>query len=119
MGSAAGTLRKAAGNGDVVALADLLNKNPAVVNEVCKRDRTSALIRSVPNVACMKMLLAAGADVNLKDRDGCTALNLTMKRKGSLEAIKLLLSARSDANTRDHVSTFFTFSFFFFTLKKN
>jgi KN motif and ankyrin repeat domain-containing protein len=50
------------------------------------------------------MLLAAGADVNIQDEDGSTAL-MCAAEHGHVDMVKLLLSQQDiDVNVSDHVS---------------
>ena len=51
------------------------------------------------NVECVRMLLAAGADVNAA-YDGWTAL-MSAASKGKIECVKLLIDAGADLNHKD------------------
>ncbi|HEB74626.1 MAG TPA: ankyrin repeat domain-containing protein [Candidatus Desulfofervidus auxilii] len=48
----------------------------------------------------VKKLLEQGANVNLRDRNGMTALMLAV-RKGQISVVKLLLEKEADVNTQD------------------
>ena len=48
----------------------------------------------------MKILVAAGADVNAKNEDGQTALMIACK-KGDQDAVKILLAGQADVNATD------------------
>lgn len=55
------------------------------------------------NTGCIKLLLAAGADVNAKTRDGYTLLFLVTERADRPDVVSMLLAsgARTDPQTRD------------------
>ena len=52
------------------------------------------------HTTCVKLLLEAGADVNLKDRDDSTAL-MYGATNGYDDCVELLLKAEADVNTKD------------------
>lgn len=52
------------------------------------------------DAAQMRKLIAQGADVNARDKDGLTSL-MWAARKGDVEAARLLIEARADVNVRD------------------
>ncbi len=49
----------------------------------------------------MRLLVSRGADVNVPDRDGGTALTFASK-SGHLEIVRLLVEHGADLNARDH-----------------
>jgi len=53
-------------------------------------------------VAAIKALIDAGADVNVKNRDGNTPLHIAA-RDGRTEAIKALIQANADVNAKDYI----------------
>jgi FOG: Ankyrin repeat len=48
----------------------------------------------------VRLLLAAGADVNAKNDDGSTAL-MAASLKGDINVVRMLLDANADVNVRD------------------
>lgn len=59
------------------------------------------------DAAQIRTLIAQGADVNARDKDGLTAL-MWAARKGDTEAARVLIDARADLNVRDCVSAGWT-----------
>ena len=53
----------------------------------------------------MRLLLAAGADVDAKNDDGSTAL-MAASHKGDINVVRLLLDAKADVNIRDRDGDF-------------
>ena len=93
--------RKAAQDGDLPAVKDLLSKG-ANVNG---RDETgkTALLWVAPardNPEMVKVLLAKGADVNAKDRDGETALMIAASQSNP-GILAVLLAAGAEVNAQN------------------
>ena len=62
-------------------------------------------VRSKPSnetkAECVRILLEAGSDVNMRNKQGSTALSLA-STSGNVEAVRALCAAGSDVNTRDN-----------------
>jgi ankyrin repeat protein len=73
----------------------------ALVASACAAD-DSPLFEAVKNgdKAAVEALLAKGADVNAKDKDGCTPLHWAASQ-GNSNVIKLLLAKGADVNAKD------------------
>jgi ankyrin repeat protein len=52
------------------------------------------------NLDCVEALIAAGADLNAKDRDGMTAL-IESSEQNNVSCVKALIAAGADVNIRD------------------
>lgn len=93
------TLHRAAVSGDMTNLRSVLKLNFWV--DIYGKDRQSALLKAAQNlqVEAVKLLLSKGADVNLQDVNGNTALHLAAASNGAnkQEIIKTLLDAGADS----------------------
>ena len=82
---------------DVVAL--LIAKGAYINTEdAYSKDTALKAAACVGNSELVKILINAGADLNVKDRDGYTALHLAARNK-RIEAVELLIKAGADLNT--------------------
>lgn len=95
-------LRKAAQDGDMPAVKDLLSKG-ARVNAKDETGQTALhwVAPARDNSQMVKLLVAKGADVNARDRDGETALMIAASQSnpGILTA---LLAAGAEVNTQNN-----------------
>lgn|GEM_PF-2795069 len=89
-----------------VRLTRLLEKTPDLINERDSQRSTPLHYSAIcGNVACMKSLLAADADVSAKDKFGNTALHYAVSsrhdsRTGS-QLVQALISSRADPNSQN------------------
>lgn len=94
------TLHRAAVSGDMTNLRSVLKLNFWV--DIYGKDRQSALLKAAQNlqVEAVTLLLSKGADVNLQDVNGNTALHLVAASNGAnkQEIIKTLVDAGADSN---------------------
>ena len=69
-----------------------------------EEDRTTSLLRAAENGSALgvRRQLRDGADPNVGDRDGVTALHYAAWHGDRPEAVKLLLEAKADPNVPDH-----------------
>jgi ankyrin repeat protein len=93
---------KAIERDDVQALQQLLGSS----NMIALRDelgRTALLVSALlGRTACVKVLLAARADVTVADNGGCTALHLAASH-GKLDCLRALIAAHAPLNSRAKV----------------
>ena len=72
------------------------------INENAKDNPLHQAIRAKDiDFALIKSLVSNGADVNAKDDDGYTPLNLAVRRHYNLELVKFLVSQGADVNVKD------------------
>jgi ankyrin repeat protein len=94
-------LMQAAGYGNIAAVR-LLLEHGVNVNKVETETGASALVAAA--VCCyseiMRVLLDAGADVNIASLDGMTSL-MFCSHKGCLESVQVLLDHKPDINRRN------------------
>lgn len=92
---------RAASLGNAQALRLLFEFQPALANAKDKRRRTP-LHDAVEagSIECIELLLAAGADPALSDRDGTAALHVAAECKGGEPVVRLLLSRGVDIHAR-------------------
>jgi len=74
------------------AQVGLVTYNPCQIN-------TRRLNAGAGNVDCVKALIAAGADLNAKDRDGMTAL-IESAAQDNVDCVKALIAAGADVNAK-------------------
>jgi hypothetical protein len=55
-----------------------------------------------PNMAKMKYLISAGANVDGRDRDGCTPLHHAITKNCNTDVLKYLIAQGADINARDN-----------------
>lgn len=91
-------LNKAASNGDIITLGNLLKLNLWV--DFYGKDGQSSLMKAAlaGQVKAMELLISKGADINLRDNNGNTPV-LLAAQKLKLDAVKFLLS--QGANKED------------------
>ena len=100
---AEGALRKAAQDGDLQTVKDLLAKG-ADVNAKDDKGKT-ALLWTAPardNPEMVKLLIAKGADVNAKDNEGETALMIAASQSNP-GILTELLAAGAEVNAQNNV----------------
>ncbi|MGB6065331.1 MAG: ankyrin repeat domain-containing protein [Desulfomonilaceae bacterium] len=95
-------VRMAVAEDDIESLKRLLREG-ANINAAKGKYKTSILMEAAVrgNLAVMRLLLERGADVNMADRDGWTAL-MGATIQGRLEPVKLLLDYGADVNAKNH-----------------
>jgi uncharacterized protein len=95
-------IRMAVAEDDLEAVERLLREG-AEINAVKGEFKTSILMEAAVrgNVGVMKLLIENGADVNMADKDGWTAL-MGATVQGHLESVKLLLERGAAVNAKNH-----------------
>jgi CDP-diacylglycerol--serine O-phosphatidyltransferase len=93
-------IRDAIDEGDMSGLARMLQTTSpdALAGDAGRSILMVAVEES--NVPAMELLVARGADVNLRDEKGVTAISLAAEM-GFQEAVEVLLAAGADPNVRD------------------
>jgi ankyrin repeat protein len=88
-------------NFEIELLQKLIDKG-ADVNTMCNIEKRTCLIWAVinHNKNIVQLLIEAGADINIQDRYGDTALILA-SMYGSKEIVKLLLKANANVNIQN------------------
>ena len=94
-------LRMAAEDGDLEEMSRLLEEGSQINAKVGDYETTVLMEVSVRgNVEVMKFLIEKGANVNLSDKDGWTAI-MGAVVQGHLESVKLLLSHGAEVNAKN------------------
>jgi|SRR5271157_4990436 len=95
-------IRMAVAEDDLDEVERLLREG-AEINAVKGAFMTSILMEATArgNVGVMKLLIENGADVNMADKDGWTAL-MGATVQGHLESVKLLLEQGVELNAKNH-----------------
>ncbi|MCP5052205.1 MAG: hypothetical protein GY940_33870, partial [bacterium] len=107
-----GRIHRLAKKGNVKALNNLLEKNPAVINNKDKSGWTALqLAAATGQVKAVKLLLEKGADVNTTDQFGFNALNLAAL-KGNNKIFEMLVEkgarVKSDQGSEEIFSKIFS-----------
>lgn len=104
-GGAAGTIMKAARNGNLDKVKELLRNEPELVNAGGGKNKETPLFKAVEsgNPALVEFLLSKGADVNARDKAGDTPLHKA-SMLGQQAIVKLLLDSRADVNSTGQFS---------------
>ncbi|MDT8271704.1 MAG: ankyrin repeat domain-containing protein [Desulfomonilia bacterium] len=95
-------LTRAASSGRI-DVVELLIERGVDIHSTPALDRRTAFMHASStrnNSRMVKLLLDAGSKVNLRDRDGCTALILA-SAAGDAETVRLLLAAGADVNVQN------------------
>ena len=94
---------KLATSGDAVRLAELLREQPQLANIIQPGDRWTPLHAAVWNdrVECVRILIAAGADLNVQACNQKTVLHYAAEN-GNLQITEMLLKANADPNKKDY-----------------
>ena len=101
-------LHHAAGAGNVEIVSTLLDARANVNARTTRFGETPLMLacglfgrgRHGQSVACARLLIERGADVNARTKDGETALTFAAGR-GRVDAVRLLLSRNADATLKD------------------
>ena len=95
-------IRMAVAEDDLEAVERLLREG-AEINAVKGEFKTSILMEAAVrgNVGVMKLLIENGADLNMTDKDGWTAL-MGATVQGHMESVKLLLEQGVEVNAKNH-----------------
>lgn len=87
---------------DLVAfLLNLKDINEIRLVDVNKRIEGTAALHLVRDGRCVSFLLAAGAAINIRDKEGCTPLHRALEYYHS-EKVKILLQRCADVTLRDY-----------------
>ncbi len=88
---------------DNLESVERLLREGAEINALKGEFKTSILMEAAVrgNVGVMKLLIENGADVNMADKDGWTAL-MGVTVPGHLESVKLLLEHGADVRAKNH-----------------
>jgi hypothetical protein len=89
-------LAEAAGMGDVASITALLHSGVTAQ----RRNGLVWALTGVPSPCTLKALLRAGADPNMRDRDGSPLL-MEEIRRGNVENAKVLVEAGADVNAKN------------------
>lgn len=89
-------------SGDAIQLSQMLTKNPQLANTIRKRDNWTPLHGAAcnSNIECVRLLIDAGADVDVQSCNQSTALHCSAE-DGSVEIVALLLKANANPNLKD------------------
>jgi hypothetical protein len=95
-------IQEVAISGDAIQLSEMLTKNPQLANTIRKRDNWTPLHGAAcnGNIECVRLLIDAGADVNVQACDQSTALHCSAEN-GNVEIVALLLKANANPNLKD------------------
>ena len=95
-------IRMAVAEDDVEAVERLLREG-VEINAVKGEFKTSILMEAAVrgNVGVMKLLIENGADLNMTDKDGWTAL-MGATVQGHMESVKLLLEQGVEVNAKNN-----------------
>ncbi len=78
-------------NGDIIGVLECIKKGVGVNTIVNEYDFTALMYASyIGNLELVKTLISQGADVNIKDKYGSTALMVALLQKQSEVAIHLI-----------------------------
>lgn len=89
-------------SGDAIQLSKLLKDNPRLANSIRQRDNWTPLHGAAcnGNIECVRILIDAGADVNMQSCNQSTALHCSAE-DGNVEIAALLLKAYANPNLKD------------------
>jgi hypothetical protein len=89
-------------SGDAAQLSRMLTKNPQLANTIGKSDNWTPLHGAAcnSNIECVRLLIDAGADVNVQSCNQRTALHCSAE-DGNVEIVALLLKANANPNLKD------------------
>jgi hypothetical protein len=89
-------------SGNATKLAELLSEQPHLANTIRQKDSWTPLHGAACNghTECVRLLILAGADVNVQSCNQNTALHCSAE-DGNAEIVSLLLSANANPNLKD------------------
>lgn len=101
-GSKTNDVIKLATSGNAVKLTELLREQPQLANTIQPGDRWTPLHAAACNghTECVRILINAGADVNVQACNQKTALHCGAE-EGNIEIVELLLKAKANPNLKD------------------
>ena len=89
---------------DQIDVAKLLLKNGAAINKTMSTSKENAAIHSAHSPAMIKLLLDNGADIDLQNSAGKTAL-INVASSNNLQLAELLINLGSNPNLKDREKT--------------
>lgn len=89
-------------SGNATKLAEMLREQPHLANTIRQKDSWTPLHGAAcnGNTECVKLLIQAGADVNVQSCNQSTALHCSAE-DGNAEIVSLLLNANANPNLKD------------------
>jgi hypothetical protein len=101
-GSKVADIQEVAISGDAIQLSRMLEKDPRIANTIRQKDNWTPLHGAAcnGNIESVRLLIDAGADVNVQSCNQSTALHCSAE-DGNIKIAELLLKANANPNLKD------------------